>query len=107
MAEQRLLSALQPSRKYLLYRSLRYNTINTSIEAPATSTSVSNRRVSFIPVHPGEGRLAEPTAATRPWRRELVFMPETVGKRIGGFGRRAAFFGREGRTVIARLAGAA
>jgi hypothetical protein len=33
-------------------------------------------------------------------------MPETVGKRIGGFGGRAGFLGREGRTVIARLAGA-
>ena len=40
---------------------------------------------------------------SRQWPAE----PETVGKRIGGFGRRAGFFGREGRTVIARLAGAA
>jgi hypothetical protein len=33
------------------------------------------RRVSLIPVRPGEGRLKEPTAATQRWRRELVFMP--------------------------------
>jgi len=28
-------------------------------------------------MRPGEGRLPEPTAVTRPWRRELVFMPLT------------------------------
>jgi hypothetical protein len=28
-------------------------------------------------------------------------LPETVGKRLGGFGGRAAFFEREGRTVMA------
>ena len=33
------------------------------------------RRVSLIPVRPGEGRLTEPTAVIRSWRRERVFMP--------------------------------
>ena len=48
----------------------------------AISTSGRYRRVSLIPVRPGEGRLTEPTAAIQPWRRELIFMPETVGERV-------------------------
>ena len=36
---------------------------------------VRYRRISPIPVRPGEGQLTEPTAATQPWRRELGFMP--------------------------------
>jgi hypothetical protein len=35
------------------------------------------RRVSPIAPNSGEGRLTELTAATRPWRRELVFMPHS------------------------------
>jgi hypothetical protein len=35
------------------------------------------RRVWLIRVWPGECRLTESTAATQPWRRELVFMPHT------------------------------
>ena len=31
--------------------------------------------VSPVAVRPGEGRLTKPTAATQPWRRQLVFMP--------------------------------
>jgi|SRR6516165_6214892 len=38
---------------------------------------VCYRRVSLIPMRPGEGRLTEPTAVTQPWRRELVFMPHS------------------------------
>jgi hypothetical protein len=33
------------------------------------------RRIFLLAVDPGEGRFAEPTAATQAWRRELVFMP--------------------------------
>ena len=33
------------------------------------------RRVSLIPVRPGEGRLTEPQAATRPWRRNWSSCP--------------------------------
>src|SRR5437867_2658710 len=32
----------------------------------------------------GEGRLTEPTAAARPWRPELVFMPHCRHSRTGG-----------------------
>jgi hypothetical protein len=39
---------------------------------------VWNRRVSLIPVGPGEGRLTEPTAAVRPWSRERVPSPKPV-----------------------------
>ena len=39
------------------------------------SARVRNRRLSLTPVRPGEGRLTEPTTATRPWRRELAFLP--------------------------------
>jgi hypothetical protein len=35
------------------------------------------RRVSLIPVRPGEGRLTEPTTAVQTWRPELVFMSHT------------------------------
>jgi len=40
-----------------------------------------SRRVSLIPVHPGEGRVIERTAAIRPRQRELVFMPHTCRSR--------------------------
>jgi hypothetical protein len=36
---------------------------------------VGLRRILPLPVSAGEGLLTEPTAATRSWRRELVFMP--------------------------------
>jgi len=35
------------------------------------------RRVSLIPVRPGDGRLTEPTAAIQPWRHGLIFMPHS------------------------------
>ncbi len=46
---------------------------------------------------PGEGHLAEPIADVQPPRRKPLFMPEAVGKRVRGVGRRAVFSGREGR----------
>jgi hypothetical protein len=33
------------------------------------------RRVSLIPVRPGEGRLTEPTTAVQPWKQEPLFVP--------------------------------
>jgi hypothetical protein len=36
----------------------------------------------LVAVHPGEGLLTEPTPAVRPWSRERILMPETVGKRV-------------------------
>jgi hypothetical protein len=30
-----------------------------------------------------KGPLSKTTTVAQPWRRELVFMPETVGKRVG------------------------
>src|SRR6516164_1307861 len=35
----------------------------------------SYRRLSPVAVHPGEGPVTEPTAATQPWRRPPLFMP--------------------------------
>ena len=55
-----------------------------------------NRRVLYVgkgafsgvtvarhPAGPGEGPLTERIAGVQPVRRELAFMPETVGKRVG------------------------
>jgi hypothetical protein len=36
-----------------------------------------NRRISPVPVRPGEGPLTEPRAGVRPGHRELVFMPHS------------------------------
>ena len=36
-----------------------------------------NRRISSIPVRPGDGPLTEPTPAVQPSRREPLFMPHT------------------------------
>ena len=52
----------------------------------------------------GRGPLTEPTAAVQTWRPELVFMPEAVEKRAIGGGRRAVFFGHDGRAGVDRLA---
>ena len=38
------------------------------------------RRVSPIPVRPGEGRITEATAVTQPAQRELVFVPVRTSK---------------------------
>jgi hypothetical protein len=54
---------------------------------PAPMANGRNRRVSLIPVRPGECRLTEPMAAIRPWRCEPVFMPLSgpcPGLRISG-----------------------
>ena len=49
------------------------------------------RRVSPIAVRLGEGRLAEPRAGARSWRRGLVFVPSLVrGRRQDRRGRRRA-----------------
>ena len=54
--------------------------------------NVRNRRVSPVPVHPGESPLTEPTPAVRRCPRERVFMPldrpswrEGTTARLGGF----------------------
>ena len=49
---------------------------------PLDPPSGRNRRVSLIPVRPDEGRLTEPTTAVQPWRREPLFVPEGVEKRV-------------------------
>ena len=50
-----------------------------------------SRRIFLLAIDPGEGRFAEPIAATQARRSELVFMPEAVEKRGIRGGRRAAF----------------
>jgi len=39
------------------------------------------RRILVIAGRSGEGLLTEPTTAAQPWRRERLFMPQTVWKR--------------------------
>ena len=54
-------------------------------------------RLSPVASRLGEGRLTEPKAAARPWRPELVLMPEAVEKRVMRRGRRAVLLGHDGR----------
>ena len=58
--------------------------------------NVWSRRVSLIPVRPGEGRLTEPTMVVQPWGREPLFVPQ--------IGRRVTCYGAEDRDCVARLA---
>ena len=46
------------------------------------------RRVSLIPVRPGEGRLTEPTTAVQPWGREPLFVPHSRRPSPGSRGNR-------------------
>jgi hypothetical protein len=52
--------------------------MNDGGTAPAQCRNVRYRRVSPIPVRPGEGFLTERAAGIYPVRREQVFMPEAV-----------------------------
>jgi hypothetical protein len=44
------------------------------------------RRISPVPVRPGEGTLTEPTPAVQPSRRELVLMPQATIRSPRGIG---------------------
>ena len=62
-----------------------------------------NRRVFPLAANPDEGRFNQSTAANQPWLHELVFMPETVEKRVRWGGRRAVFSGMTVEVPVDRL----
>lgn len=65
--------------------------MGSALRAATASTNVRIRRVSPIAVRLGEGRLAEPRAGARSWRRGLVLVPSVVrGRRQDRRGRRRA-----------------
>ncbi len=58
---------------------------------------ISTLRISPVAAHSGDRPFSERIAGTQPWRREPLFMPEAVEKRISGGGRRAVFRRRKDR----------
>ena len=48
----------------------------------ALVANVGCRRISLVPVRPGEGPLTEPTSAAQPSRREPLFMPQFGRRRL-------------------------
>ncbi len=73
---------------------------SVALTGAATSVAFSaayvrNRRILLLATYPSEGLLTEPTAGAQVGRRELVFMPEAVEKRVIRQWRRAVFLGHD------------
>ena len=56
--------------------------IESGIPQIYSRTSDRFRRIFLLAAHLGEGRFNQSTAATQAWRREPLFMPEAVEKRV-------------------------